>query len=220
MLLAALPDLADATPLSLAIAATAAGALDGALRMLDDEESDIVGMTVIAFSLGFGGGIIRDILVGDLPPAALLSPWYVLTVLVAVLVVALLGRFVARFDGVLLAVDAATLGLFAIIGTQKALSYGLPVISAVFVGVAASVGGGVIADLLLRSRPMILRPGPPYALIAVVGASSYAVLIQTEVLSGAVVSLLVIALVFAGRLLTYKLGVKTRPPNPPRLGRR
>jgi uncharacterized membrane protein YeiH len=206
----ALTDLAAETPLALSVAATGAGALQGALIARSDDDLDLVGMATLAVCLGFGGGIIRDLLLGTLPPTALTNTWFVGVVLGCVAVVTLLGRHLHVIEPMLLVVDAAVLGLFGVIAVQQAIEADLPFLSAWFVGVLASVGGGVIADVLRRERPMIMRPGPPYALVSVVGVGTYAVLVDLVEVQRAVASIIAIAVTFGGRIATYRLGVRTR----------
>ena len=206
----ALTDLAAETPLALAVVATGAGALQGALIARSDDDLDHVGMATLAVCLGFGGGIIRDVLLGTFPPTALTNPWYIGVVLVAVLVVSLVGQYASGIEPILLAIDAAVLGLFGVIAAQQAVAADLPLIAVWFVGVLASVGGGVAADVLRGERPMIMRPGPPYALVSVAGVGTYAVLVDVPDVDPAIASVIAIAVTFVGRLLTFRLGVRTR----------
>ena len=206
----ALTDLAAETPLALSVAATGAGAIQGALIARADEDLDLVGMAALAVCLGFGGGIIRDVLLGTLPPTALTSTWFIGVVLACVAVVALVGRHLHVIEPVLLVVDAAVLGLFGVIAAQQSLTAGLPVLAAWFVGVLAAVGGGVIADVLRRERPMIMRPGPPYALVSVAGVGTYVALVDVADAQRTVASIVAIAVTLVGRVVTFRLGVRTR----------
>lgn len=217
----ALADLASDTPLALSVAATGAGALQGALIAAADDDLDLVGMASLAICLGFGGGIIRDVLLGTFPPTALTNAWFIGTVLAAMLVVSLAGSHVKRIEPLLLVADAAVLGLFGVIAAHQAIGVGLPFIAAWFVGVFAAVGGGVAADVLRGERPMVMRPGPPYALVSVVGVGAYVTLVEVFSAPRAIASIAAIAVTLAGRLLTYRLGVRTRgAPRPERGGRR
>ena len=206
----ALADLASETPLALSVVATGAGALQGALIARSDDDFDHVGMVTLAVCLGFGGGIIRDVLLGTFPPTALTNSWFIGVVLASVLIVSLVGQYLTRFESVLLVADAAVLGLFGVIAAQQAVGADLPFIAVWFVGVLASVGGGVVADVLRGERPMIMRPGAPYALVSVIGVGTYAVLVDVPDVDPALASIAAIAVTFAGRLVTFKLGVHTR----------
>lgn len=206
-----LPDLASEAPLWLELAATAAGAATGAIRGMKAEKFDIVGVTALAITIGFGGGMVRDILLGNTPPVALRTPSFLVTVLVVVAVVALLGRWVLKVSWLFSAVDALTLGLFAIIGSGYALDKNLPWITAVLVGTFASVAGGMAADVLEGKAISILRAGPPYALASLVGAIAYTTLVDNLAVDGGVASIVAIALTAFVRFLAVKYGVRTKP---------
>ncbi len=203
------PNLAVDTPLWLSLLATAVGALLGALMAVEARSFDFIGIFVFAAILGFGGGIIRDLLIGNLPPLALRTPWYLLVVVLCAIAVGLVGQQVARSKIVLVVLDAATLGLFAIIGTQAALFKHISVWPAMFIGVLAAVGGGIVADIFMRRTPSIALPGPPVALAAVVGAVTYGIDVGVYGLEGGRATMMAIGLTFAVRIGTYLLGVQT-----------
>jgi len=160
-------------PLWLNLSATAVGALEGALIAARTRKYDIVGVFLIALCLGFGGGLIRDGLLGSLPPTALQSPWYLLTV-IAVMIVSLPFAHRTHFmPGFLVFLDALVLGLFAVVGTDKALQFDVPLIAAFFIGTAASVGGGVAAEMLMQRTPTVLKPAPLYAVAGLAGAFTF-----------------------------------------------
>jgi uncharacterized membrane protein YeiH len=163
-------------PLWLNLSATAVGALEGALIAGRARKYDLTGVFIIALCLGFGGGLIRDILLGSLPPAALQSPWYLLTVVAAMAVAVPFSHRVRGMPSTLVLLDALTLGLFAVVGTDKALQFDVPLVAALFIGTAASVGGGIAADLLMQRTPMVLKPAPLYALAGLAGAVTFWVL--------------------------------------------
>lgn len=206
-----LPDLASEAPLWIEIAATAAGAATGAIRGMRSEKFDIIGVIALAIAIGFGGGLVRDILLGNTPPVALRTPAFLVTVLVMVAVVALLGRWVLKVRWLFSAVDALTLGLFAIIGAGYALDKDLPWITAVLVGTFASVAGGMVADILEGTAVSVLRAGPPYATASLVGALSYTTLVDNVAVDGGIASVVAIGLTAFVRFLAVKYGVRTKP---------
>lgn len=206
------PDIAREVPNWLALSATAAGALLGG--MLGRERSpkvDVAGLVILAGAIGYGGGLIRDILIGHTPPAAFQDPAYTVVVGVCVIAVLLFGRLFQRFQSVLVILDALTLGLFAAVGAQAAIDTGLPYISAVVIGVFAATGGGLLAALLLSERPRIMVPGPPYVVVAFAGAVVFVVL---DGVNGGLATLACLVVVFAGRVITWRMGLRT-PPAPP-----
>jgi uncharacterized membrane protein YeiH len=175
---AVVPDLASHAPLWLALLTVGVNAMVGALRGYDDDSRpwDVVGVSTFALLMGLGGGFIRDMLLGNLPAESLRSPWYLSVVLVAIAVVLLVGRHLRRGEVVMDVLNALALGLFAVTGTAYGFAFGLPVVSAVLVGVISAVGGGVLVSVLQNHIPGILVASTPNALLAVVAAGVYAAL--------------------------------------------
>ena len=136
---------------------------------------DVVGLAVLAVATGVGGGITRDVLLGDLPPAAVRDQTYLVVPLVAAAVVLLGHRVVERLARPVLVFDAAGLGLFCVVGAAKALDAGLGVLASILLGVVTAVGGGILRDVLARDVPTVFRPDSAlYAVPAVVGAAAVA----------------------------------------------
>ena len=208
-----LPDIAANTPLWLALVTTFVAAISGAIlgRTPGKVHYDIVGIVVFAFFLGLGGGITRDVLLGNLPPLALRSPWYILAVLAAVVLVLLVGRWIPVDGWIFTILDALALALYAVIAAQMAIEFGLPDIGAIAVGFLAAIAGGVIVAVLRGEVPAILRPGEPYAILALLGATAYVLL---DEFSPAVAAFVCIGTVVALRLITLKWNVRTRGLRP------
>ena len=135
-------------------------------------ELDWLGIFVLAVLTGVGGGLIRDMLLGDTPPAAFQDEWYFVACLLgAVLVIAAAPKIAKRWNRVMLA-DAVGLGLFAALGAAKGAAHGLGPIGVVMMGALTATGGGVIRDLLVREVPSILHKGF-YATAAIIGAAVF-----------------------------------------------
>ncbi len=169
---------------------------------------DLYGILVIAFIASLGGGIIRDVLLGQAPPASFRYFRYGLSVLVAAFVVVL-----AR-DGSLLSssltvrlLDALGLGLFTVAGTEKALEFGCRSFAAVMIGTISATGGGMLRDVLLGKVPVVLR-ADFYATAALIGAIVI-VLLRRAGVSGELAGLagggICIALRVAAMLLGWHL---------------
>jgi uncharacterized membrane protein YeiH len=140
---------------------------------------DVVGVFVLAFATGVGGGLIRDALLrGSGPVAALTEPRFMAAVLLASLfgLLRISTRF-ETFNRLVAVLDAIGLGAFAAVGTDKALHMDLHWSAAIFVGMTNAVGGGLLRDLLSRTEPLLLKPGQFYALAALLGATVYAALV-------------------------------------------
>lgn len=130
---------------------------------------DLFGVMVLAFVTALGGGVIRDILMGALPPSALHGWSYPATAFTAALLAFVIGPHVVIPRELLLTLDAAGLALFAVAGTEKALDARVHPFSAVLLGTITAVGGGTIRDLFLARVPSILRVDV-YATAALFGA--------------------------------------------------
>jgi uncharacterized membrane protein YeiH len=156
--------------LVLDLAGTFVFALDGALVALRVARLDVVGVVTLGVVTALGGGIIRDLIIGAVPPATF-SDWRYLAVAVAGGVVALaLVRWRERLSLPISLLDAAGLSLFAVTGASKALDYGLGAGQAVVLGAVTGVGGGTVRDVLIRRIPAVLHSGL-YAVPALIGAA-------------------------------------------------
>ena len=169
-------------PLWADLLAVGVGALQGALyaARFRDRRLDWLGVAIIGIAVGFGGGLLRDLLL-NVPLAPLQSNCYVVVATGAALLGMLLERVFTKLSQVITALDALTIGLFGAIGTTKALAFGLPPVAAVFVGVLAAVGGSILRDLLLTMPIALMHVGSLYALAAASGATVLTALLAFEV---------------------------------------
>jgi len=131
---------------------------------------DAFGIGVLAFVAGNAGGVTRDLLIGAVPPAAINDWRYVAVSLAAGAVTFVWYPNVKRLQPIVLLLDAAGLGLFAVAGTQKALAFGINPFVAALLGMLTGIGGGVLRDLLVNEIPVVLR-ADLYALAALAGAA-------------------------------------------------
>ena len=130
---------------------------------------DLFSIVIIAWLTALGGGILRDVLLGDLPPVGISDRGFVLTALAAGLVAAFAHPEVERMNWTMLIVDALAVGLFAVNGTAKALGLHTSGMTAVFMGMFTALGGGLIRDTLLNEVPMVIRDRHWYAVPTAVG---------------------------------------------------
>jgi uncharacterized membrane protein YeiH len=143
------------------------GAIVGVRQRLD-----IFGVLVLSFAASSAGGIMRDVLIGSVPPAAIGDWRYLIAALLAgLLIFRWFPRYLqsSRVQYLILMFDAAGLGLFAVTGTQKALGYGLNPIMAPLLGMLSGIGGGILRDVLVAEIPTVLR-SDLYAVAALAGA--------------------------------------------------
>lgn len=141
------------------------GALTGAL-VARRQEYDITGLFGIALASGLGGGLLRDTLLQDGPPLALVNQTYLPTVVVATVTGAFFGTRFESLRRAILIADAVTLAFFAVAGCLRTFDAGLGAWPAVLLGVTTAVGGGAMRDVLMGETPMIFRRGELYALAA------------------------------------------------------
>jgi uncharacterized membrane protein YeiH len=130
---------------------------------------DLFGVLVLAFVTAVFGGILRDLLIGAVPPAAVASWLYLALSVGAGLLTFWCHGLFARLQQPVQFFDAAGLGIFAVAGTQKALDYGLNWPMAAVLGVISAVGGGMVRDVLAAQTPVVLR-SDIYAVAALAGA--------------------------------------------------
>ncbi len=188
-------------PLWADLLAVGIGALQGATfaAQFRDRRLDLLGVAIIGIATGLGGGLLREILLSQLP-AALNTNWYLLVATAAALLGMLLETVFARLSVFITVLDALTIGLYCAIGTTKALAVGLPPVPAVFVGVLSAVGGSILRDLLLGVPIAVMSVGSLYALAAVAGAASLVVFVAVGV-PVLVAAIVCVAVTFGVRIL-------------------
>ena len=130
---------------------------------------DLFGICAVAYIVACGGGIIRDLCIGSVPPAGLTTWYYLATAMAAVVVTIGLYPLVQRLNRPVILFDAAGLSLFAVTGARKALIFGDNAEVAILLGIITAVGGGVIRDILLNRVPVIFEK-EIYASAALLGA--------------------------------------------------
>jgi uncharacterized membrane protein YeiH len=132
---------------------------------------DVFGLLVLAFATALAGGIFRDLLIGEVPPASLRDWRYSAMAFAGGLIVFVANRMVAGIPAsMIMVLDAAGLGLFAVAGTQKALAYKMHGFVAILMGGITGVGGGVVRDIFLAQVPAVLR-ADVYATAALLGSA-------------------------------------------------
>jgi uncharacterized membrane protein YeiH len=141
------------------------GAMAGVKRKLD-----LFGVLVLSFAAANTGGIIRDVVIGAIPPQAIKDWRYLGVSLMAGIITFYFPSAVRQRWNPVLVFDAAGLALFAVAGAHKALVYGLNPITATLLGMVTGIGGGMARDLLLTEIPHVLR-ADLYAVTALLGAA-------------------------------------------------
>src|SRR6185437_108118 len=151
------------------------GALSGA-TIAARQRMAVTGVLIMAFCTGLGGGLIRDVLLGRGTPVALTNHLYLPTVTITAAVAFFFAEALSRLTPILLGLDALSLGLFTVIGAEKAQLAHLPAGTVIFLGVVTAVGGSVIRDVFLNEPLDIMQTGPINAVATLVGACVLALL--------------------------------------------
>ena len=141
---------------SLDLFGTMAFAVTGAMKGVAFK-MDILGVIVLSSITGMAGGMLRDIVLGRTPPAALIDPTYILVTTITGISVFYLYPNIKSLLGLFLKFDALGLGVFSIIGATIALNagYGLNLLIMMFAGVITAVGGGIVRDVLVNEKPLV-----------------------------------------------------------------
>lgn len=198
-----------ALPIAFDLAASFLASITGALVALH-KRYDAVGIAVLSFVTGLGGALLRDgLFIQSGPPAVITDGRYVLAVLAGAGVAAFFSRHLHHLALVFMVADALALGTYAVVGAQKSLAAGLPVVTATLVGVVNAVGGGLLRDVLVREEPLIFKPGEAYALAALAGVVVFLVLGRGFRLPDTLAALLGVGASFAVRVLSVRLGWRT-----------
>ena len=145
-------------------------AVSGALVAVR-QRFDLIGALVLAAVTAIGGGSIRDVVVGSLPPASFTNEPLLWAVAIAAVTTFFVHRRLRLESRWLYALDTLGLAIFAALGAERGLSFGLGLWGTVFAGAVSGVGGGVLRDVLTGQVPGIFyRAGDFYASAAAFGA--------------------------------------------------
>ncbi len=170
----------------LALVGTAACSVSGAAAAIR-KKLDLFGVLFVSAATGLGGGILRDILLSNLPPAMFRDPAFIIVSVTVTLFVFLVARFFKDYfqrehrhlERVINFFDAVGLGAFTVLGINTALHMGFDdnPFFLVFLGMTTGVGGGVLRDLLLNKIPSIFTKHI-YAVAVIAGAVLYVTLFR------------------------------------------
>ncbi len=160
----------------------AAFAVSGAMVAIE-KKADIFGVMFLAVTTALGGGVIRDVLIGRIPPVMFVSYWYLLISVVAALAVFIDAYLrsekyklhLDKLDAVNNVFDAIGLAVFTVSGMNAAMPVSDNVILVLFVGMCTGVGGGMLRDVMTNTMPKVLRKRV-YAVASLIGGGLYYVM--------------------------------------------
>lgn len=190
------------------IIGTIAFAITGVITAVE-KKFDVFGAIVLGTMTAIGGGIVRDLILGYLPPMAFRKSSYAITAVATSIAVFVIAYFLGsrikknfeRYSQVINLFDAIGLAVFTVGGVNSAIAcgFGENMFLSVFVGALTGVGGGVMRDIMAGRAPKILHK-KVYALAAVVGAIIYHTLITYNLCSQTVS-----VLIGAGSILLIRI---------------
>ena len=160
----------------------AAFAVSGAMVAIE-KKADIFGVLFLAVTTALGGGVIRDVLIGRIPPVMFVSYWYLLISVVAAIAVFIDAYLrsekyklhLDKLDAVNNVFDAIGLAVFTVSGMNAAMPVSDNVILVLFVGMCTGVGGGMLRDVMTNTMPKVLRKRV-YAVASLIGGGLYYVM--------------------------------------------
>ncbi|GAB7068859.1 trimeric intracellular cation channel family protein [Mycobacterium hodleri] len=197
--------------LALDLTGTFVFGLNGALTAVRAARLDVVGVVTLGMMTALGGGVIRDVLIGSIPPATFLDWRYFALAAAGGLIAFALSKRLSRLETPITVLDAIGLSVFAVIGASKAMNVGLGIAPSVLLGVVTAVGGGTIRDTLVRQIPTVLR-SELYAIPALV-AAAITVATMRMGLYGLPAALGAAAVCFVIRMIGVRFGLNA--PSPP-----
>lgn len=163
----------DLSPLGLFRALDLIGVvLNGALggMIARQKKFDPMGFGILAIISALGGGILRDVMLQNGPPVALIDPYYLAGALVGAFIAYVVRLESKWMRGTIIVADGLVLGVWSATGATKALNQGLGLLPALILGMMTAVGGGVIRDISVGQVPAIFGGNTLYATGALVAS--------------------------------------------------
>ncbi|WP_312339500.1 trimeric intracellular cation channel family protein [Anaerospora hongkongensis] len=150
------------------IAFAVAGALTGIQKKLD-----IFGVLVLAMTTAVGGGILRDVIIGNTPPLTFRDPTFFMISAVTTIVVCFTYRWLEKYKNMIQIFDAIGLGAFTATSANLAIQHNLNTLFIVTtVAVITGIGGSIMRDVFVKEIPYVFRQ-EIYAITTIVGAISF-----------------------------------------------
>jgi uncharacterized membrane protein YeiH len=197
-------------PIFIDVVATFLAALSGAIFAVERRFA-ITGVLAIAIATGVGGGVMRDVIL-QVPPVAFTEIVYMPTAILAALIGFFFLSLAKRGGTIILVLDPIWMGLFAVIGAEKAMHADLNALAAMLIGCVAAFGGGILRDLLSYEMPELVKPGPINYLAAILGSILYVSLVNWVHVDKVAAEWITIVFVFGLRMVSLKFGIRAPQP--------
>lgn len=179
-------------------------AFSGALAAVK-KDMDLFGVTVLAFVTEIGGGVLRDLLLGNTPVFILIQPIYTYISIAAAILTILFHKYLFKISSIILLIDAVGLGTFVCIGVSKALEVDVTANGAIILGLITGVAGGIVRDIFSREIPIVFTR-ELYAVTCIGGGIIY-VLLNDTVLNHNTVMLISALFVITIRIIAIKFNL-------------
>jgi uncharacterized membrane protein YeiH len=157
---------------SFEIIGTIAFAISGALAAIE-KKLDLFGIIFLAITTSVGGGIFRDIIMGNTPPTAFVDPSACMISIITALIVFFFYEIINKLENIIVVSDALGLGVFTVIGCRTAVLHGANnAFMVIAMGLITGVGGGMLRDVFAKNIPTVLKK-EIYALASIIGGLVY-----------------------------------------------
>ena len=195
------------------ILGTIAFSISGAIVAMR-HKLDLFGVIVLGCTTATGGGIMRDIFMGELPPRTFLNSEYLVLSFITIIIVFFIAatqkdyflkkmNLISQINTIF---DAIGLGTFSVTGVQIAINstgYNSNMFLSIFLGVITAIGGGIVRDILCCQVPYIFKK-ELYATVAIIGSFSYYYFYKIFGIPDIAATFMSVILVFVLRILTFK----------------
>ncbi|MFD3446801.1 trimeric intracellular cation channel family protein [Microbacteriaceae bacterium 4G12] len=150
------------------IASAVSGTLVGIKKRLD-----WFGVICLAVATALGGGVVRDIMIGSLPPMAFIKPTYFIISVITAFFTCIFYKKINKFQNIIMLTDAVGLGVFTAVGASTAFEHhmGTPFL-VISMGLITGIGGGIIRDIFAKDIPYVFRK-EVYAIASILGAIGF-----------------------------------------------
>lgn len=179
-------------------------AISGTL-MAAQKRFDIFGALTIGFATAIGGGTLRDMMLGVTPVTWIQSLDYFYVIVIGVLLTTLFKSIILKLRSTLFLFDSIGIGVFTVIGINKALFFELSPPFAILMGMITAVAGGVIRDTLCNVVPLIFRK-EIYATACILGGVIFFLLRLCNI-PEAINNLITMSSIIAFRIIAVKYGI-------------
>ena len=200
-------------PLSFDFLATFLWAVSGAIVGMH-KRYDFTGVFVIALLASTGGSLLRDGLFLNRTPPVLTITFYIPLILLATIIVSVFRQRITQIvlvDRTISIIDSLGIPVFALVGMQLSLLYGVSLPGVVLVGVVNGIGGGLLRDLLVGNTPAILKPGQYQVSALILVCILFLILSQLLGITLVVAAWIMIGLYVVIRLLSIRFNWRTQP---------